>query len=454
IMRATLLLATLSQGVAAPATAAVGERQGPQKPKLTLQEAVERALAFHPDLAQARALEEGAAAQVGEAVARRLPQIGARASATRFQEPMIVRPLHGFDIAEPPEFDRTLLQGNLTAALTLFDGGERRARVRGSRATFRAAEVGLDQVSQDLVATVTHRYLAVLGAARLADAHEAGVRALQAESLRVEQLLSEGRAAPVQLLQVSAALAQTQAEGVDVASRLELAELDLARAVGVNVSETRAERLAEVRLTHTARHEDRAAVLARLDGGNLELRKAQLELQAARWNRRAAKSAWLPSLDLTAGYLGFGAAGGDVTGEWQAALRLGYPLFLGGARGARLRRTDWEARAAEQRYLSARLRAEEAADRALSAVARGDAQVVAVEAAVRHLTELVRIEALRVAEGSGTETEFLDAESRLRRARAQLIEARHQAIIARVEVARLTGELSLEWLEATLEEEQ
>lgn len=453
VVRVGMLLAVLSHVVAARADGASLEPQVPEEPKLTLRGAVERALATYPGLREKHALQEARAARVREAVARRLPQIAGRATITRFQEPMIVRPLHGFDIREPPDFSETLLQGNLTAQLPLFDGGERRARIAGERAARGAAEAATEQASSDLVALVTGRYLAVLGVARQKEAQAAAVRALEAESLRVEQHLREGRAARVQLLQVSAMLAQFRAEGVEIKTRLDLAERDLARALAADVAEVRAERLVEVTLADQA-FEDRAAVLARLDGGNPQLRQAQLQLEAARWNQRAARSAWLPSVDVTAGYIGFGATGSDLTGEWQAAVRLAYPLFSGGARSARLTRAGWEVEAAEQRYRAARLRVEEAVDRALATALRSEAQVTALQAVVRHFTELARIEALRVAEGSGTEADYLDAESHLLRARAELIEARHQSIVARVEVARLTGRLSLEWVDQTLEAER
>jgi outer membrane protein TolC len=48
--------------------------------------------------------------------------------------------------------------------------------------------------------------------------------------------------------------------------------------------------------------------------------------------------------------------------------------------------------------------------------------------------------------GSGTQTDFLNAEADLLTAQANLVEARHAEIAARVELARVAGELSLDWL--------
>ena len=61
-------------------------------------------------------------AAVGEVSALRLPQLAFEGSATRYQEPMIVAPLHALDITRAPDFDRTLLRGTASVAYTLFDG--------------------------------------------------------------------------------------------------------------------------------------------------------------------------------------------------------------------------------------------------------------------------------------------------------------------------------------------
>jgi hypothetical protein len=57
-----------------------------------------------------------------EAGADRYPSLHVGGSVTRFEEPMTVRPLHGFDPAQPPEFDRTLIQGELNVSYSPFAG--------------------------------------------------------------------------------------------------------------------------------------------------------------------------------------------------------------------------------------------------------------------------------------------------------------------------------------------
>ncbi|HEX9579677.1 MAG TPA: hypothetical protein VF970_01095, partial [Gemmatimonadales bacterium] len=97
--------------------------------RLSLSAAVRLALASHPAVAAARARETETASRAREAAAARLPQLTTQASLTRFELPMIVAPLHGFDPNRPPTFDRTLIQGNGQVGYLLFDGGARGARI-------------------------------------------------------------------------------------------------------------------------------------------------------------------------------------------------------------------------------------------------------------------------------------------------------------------------------------
>ena len=91
----------------------------------TLQEALERAVEVHPSLARAQAAADAAASGVDGARGALFPSLAVRGSGIRFQEPMLVAPLHRFDPTAVPDFDETLLQGTLGMDWTLFDGGRR-----------------------------------------------------------------------------------------------------------------------------------------------------------------------------------------------------------------------------------------------------------------------------------------------------------------------------------------
>lgn len=418
---------------------------------LPLPTAVRLALQSHPAVAAARASEAEAGARVGEARAARLPQVSALGSLTRFELPMIVAPLHGFDPTRPPTFNRTLLQGTAQLGYTLFDGGARGARIGAARAGERVAAAGLASAETRIAAEATRAYLAVLSGHGRLTAAEQSLAALAAERRRVQQALDVGRAARVDLLRVEADIAQAEAERVGTASDLEVAELALARLVALDPARTRAAGLTPVRLRDTTLTGDRAMLLARAADASPDLAQARRRSEAAEFARRAARAAWFPRLELGGGYLGFGSGTGDVTSEWQATVRISYPLFQGGARASAVSAASSRARGAAEQYRGAHMDLEAALDRVLAAAREASARVTAMTRAVDHLTEVVRIEQLALDAGAGTQAEFLRADADLRRARAALIEARHGEILARVELARITGELSPDWLANAVE---
>jgi len=83
------------------------------------------------------------------------------------------------------------------------------------------------------------------------------------------------------------------------------------------------------------------------------------------------------------------------------------------------------------------------------AAARGEealARIESLTSAVERFAEVVRVQKLLLDEGAGTQTDYLAAEADLLTARANLAEAGHAAVLARVDLARAAGRLSPDWL--------
>ncbi len=443
-----LLLVVAAAGGWSPA---LGGQNTMPRDQLTLTTAVDRALEHHPSTLAARAGVSAAKAAAGEVSAQRLPQLAIEASATRYQEPMIVAPLHALDINRAPDFDRTLLRGTASVSVTLFDGGVRRARVRGARAETNAAEFMSESATATLIAMVTRVYLRALTLRDVLDAHDNRLAALEAERDRAQKLFGEGTAARLVVLRAEAAIAQARAERVATVAALEVAEQNLARLTGMGPNQTSAEGLVPLQLRRRALELERETLVERAQATNPGLQEARSKHEAALSARRAASAVWLPNISLFGGYLGFGSAAGDFTAEWQGGAKISYPIFTGGARSSTNARTAALVAVARQEVRNVELSVREGVDRSLSAVRESRAQVSAVEQAVNHLEEVARIERLAVDAGSGTQTEYLRSQAELLRARASLIEARNNEIAARVELARTVGRLSPEWLENELE---
>lgn len=418
--------------------------------RLTIADAASKALAQYPSLAAANARADVARRELGEAKALWFPTLNASGTATRYEDPMVVTPIHGFGPGDFPEFDDTLVQGTLTADWLLFDGFGRGARVGQRRSLLHAATADASASAQSLLDRTLSGYLQVLSLGGTLAAHDRRLGALQAEQGRVAQMLEVGRAADVELRRVRAAVAAATAERVRLASHLDVAERDLARLVGIDATETRADRLARVELADTSLA-SRDALLDAALATSPAVVAATRRADAAGRAVTAARSARWPSLRVVGRYLAYGDSDADFTNEWNAGVQAQLPLFTGGAISSRVGQAQSARTAADADARLARARLEDDLDFALASREEARSRVASLTTAVEQYAEVARIEKLRLDTETGTQTDFLDAEADLLSAEAQLVEARHAEIAARVEIARVTGTLDLAWIEKTLE---
>ncbi len=421
-----------------------------QDSALTLPEVVESALRTHPTVARAEARRDAAVAAEGQARAAWLPTLATTAVATRYQEPMVVAPLHGFDFTAPPRFDETLYQGHASAEYTVWDGGGRSARIRASEALAAAAESGVGTARDRVLADATAAYLSALTATDVLRAHDRWVGALEEERERARLLFEEGKTARLAVLRTEAALSRARAEREAADEGLRLARRRLIRVSGLDPLRVRSGALVGVAVGDE-RVPDRDALVAQARASNPMLAQAERRVAASETGVAAARASYWPRVSLSGRYSTFASASTDPVGEWQAGVRVSYPLFTGGARGAGVERAAAEAAAARSERALAEDEVADAVDAALLAYRSARARVTALEAAVEQSAEVARIEALALESGAGVQTDYLRAEAELVEARSGLAEARHAAVQARVRLAQGTGTLSVEWLAQTTE---
>lgn len=414
--------------------------------QLTLADVVSSALSTHPSVAAAAARVSASEESAAAARAARLPELSVDGSLTRFGEPMVVAPLHAFDPLNPPTFDRSLVQGRLGARYTVFDGGERGARIRAGDAIAQSAGFGFAATEMETIEGVVGAYLAVHTTRSVRDAAGAQVAALEAELARVERSLAAGTAAEVDLLRADATLQDARAQLASATARVGLAERSLARLSGIDPSRIVGRPLAEVSLGSPPGAAD--------TGASPEVARARRGVSAAEARVAEQRSTRLPRIDASAGMLDFGTLEGGHTAEWQAGLQVSWPIFTGGARGALGRRAQAELDLARGELAAAELAAAQAVDAARAAITEADARRDALDAAVAQWTEVARIERLALDAGSGVQRDLLRAQAGLFQARAGLAQARHEAIGARVRLAGAQGVLDPTWIAQALEAER
>ena len=413
---------------------------------LTLAEAVDAALAAHPSLAAAQARVEAAGGAGDAARAARLPGASVDATLTRFQEPMVVAPFHSLDFGDPPTFDRSLVQGRLGLAYTLFDGGERSSRIRGADATYEATRFGRAATEMSVIEETAAAYVGVLSAEALLEAAVAQVESLEEEADRAQRRFDAGTAAELEVLRARATLQEARAQLASAEARVGLSVRALARLMGVDAAAVSPAALADVSASATpdaSRAEEGATSPIVLQAD-----RAALAAEARLSQERAGR---LPTVQAGAGLLDFGTLDGAHVAEWQAGLQVSWPLFTGGARSASVRRAQAELTAARSDLDAARLQVAQAVDAAETAVVEADARAEALELAVVQWEEVARIEALALEAGSGVQGDLLRAEAGLFQARAGHARARYDAVLSRIRLARADGTLDRTWMDEALE---
>lgn len=412
--------------------------------RLTLETAVRLALERAPSVAAARQALAGARGATREARAQWFPQLSAEASAFRYEEEMLIAPIHTLALTPGtplPPFDQTLVQGNLSLGWTLYDGGIRSGRIAQSGALEDAARAQTDASMQSLIASVVRTYAEVQAAREAIGAEEHRRTALAAELTRVNRFLMEGRAARLEQLRADAAVAAAEADRATAQSRLEVAQAALARLVALPLATTQAAQLQTVRPV-AGQTPSRDSLLQRARATNPVLQAAASRAAAADAAIKTAGAAWYPTVRLDSRLVSYGSASGSYSTEWQAGARVAWPIFTGGSRGASVDRAEAAALEARAQLADAELELFNAVDQAAATLTETERRIAALEAAVGHLTEAQRVEALALEQGAGTQADFLRAEADLAAARSALAQARSGWIAARAQLAQLTGTLT------------
>ncbi len=416
------------------------------QPTLTLREAVDAALSHHPLAGSARARMSGTEARRDIAAAQRLPRLNSSLTLTRFQEPMVVAPLHGFDPTSPPQFDRGLVQIGLGLEYTLFDGGGRRARLGAAEAAAGASRAGLAAAELEVIQTVVAAYVGVLTAREVDHAARQREVDLGAERGRSMRFLAEGAAARVEVLRAEAALQDAKAAAATATARAGLALRNLARATGIEISALMRRPLEEVSGPTGA--DEFPGSPSELLGPDRTpaIERAGRAAEAARFDVEESRALRVPRIEATAALLDFGSTSGDFVAEWKAGLRISWPVFTGGARRGRITSAEAALRVAEEELRNTRLQVGASVDAAATELAAAGARAEALAASVAQWEEVSRIEALSLEAGSGVQRDFLQAQAGLFAARAGHADARHQVVSSAVRLAAARGVLDRDWI--------
>ncbi|MCX8070984.1 MAG: TolC family protein [Candidatus Binatia bacterium] len=420
----------------------IGAEEPPQPPPAgwSLREVIALAVQRNPDLAGARARAEAALARVGEAESAFFPQLGARITFARTDDPsrafgMILSQRRftfntNFNRPGPTQDVRP----EVLAAVPLFHGGQDYFRRQAAQAGARAARAEEVASRNAVIDAAAQAYYALLAAPEQVAVMQASLSAVRSALENARARFAAGAALKSDVLSLEARLQATEAAAVRARNAVELARSALRLVLALPATEEVAvSPAAEVGPTLPASFSD---ALARARTQRAEL-VAMRELVAAREAEVAAeRAAFLPRVDLIGSY---GQNATDLRlsssrDNWFFGATAEVDLFSGFRTLQRLRAAEHNLEEARQLEAKTQAVIEHEVRVAFSNWEEARQRLEASEAAVAAAEEALRLVTEQYRAGTVIVTRYLEAE-------AARTEARSQAVAARYELNRSAATL-------------
>ena len=476
IVLLVLAPAVLSSQQVRPATSDAA----PETVRLTMEEAVRRALETGDEVRLARAALQQADGQISQAWASALPEIRTsltyqRTFASVFSsagessgppmdpfEPDTTAPVTDRLRYLEDEYPNMLMRGlgslfsnmpfgrentyvaALTVSQTLFQGGKAGAGLRGARAFRRAAQAQLEETEREVTFRVRQAYLGAVFSQRLLVIAEAS-QALTNEHLRRVELNHQvGTSADYDLLRAQVESANQEPMVIAARNGAETAMLELRRLVNLPVTQpvelvstvlTGSDSLPEVDLVAVqAEVADRASVAA-----------AEASVRVRREAVRVYRADRYPALHFSMSYGGQAFPSGtfpsysDFRKDWSASLTLSMPLFDGGRTRGLVQQARAELSRAEAQLQQAREAVAIDVEQARSELLRARALLAARRQTVTQASRAQQLASVRFANGISPSIEVSDARLALQQARVNEAQATRDYVLAIAGLERALG---------------
>jgi outer membrane protein len=424
------------QGVAGDATAD-GARP------IALDEAVRLAQHNAPLSVQARGQLRTASAQVRSAYASFLPNFNVSLGGVRQFAADRVRINPQTGVTETLSAEDWSYSNGLALGVDIFDGGRRFHDVGAAKAGVSAADAN-DVLQRFRVALeVKQQFYNVLAAREREGAARAQLEQATQQLRAATARVAAGAATKSDSLRSVILVGDAQLAALTAQNDLRVANAALTRLVGsaAVVTAAPADTLLEEAVGAPL---DSAALLALAERGP-GVAQAEASSGAARAQRRAARSPYLPTISANYSRNGSGFDSrygfGNDPFAYQGSLRLAlsYPLFNQLTREAEVVRSDVAAENANAALRDARLQARQSLTQFLGALRTAEQRVLIQLASVAAAEEDLRVQQQRYALGASTLLDQLTSQTQLNQSRAALIQARYDARVARAQIEALVG---------------
>jgi outer membrane protein TolC len=393
---------------------------------ITLQQALELAQRNNRTLEAAKLTLERNQSALQEALAAEFPTLGVAATFSRDES--AAQRLRNSASANNPFFTPSNIisqtfNGALQANYDLFTAGLRPAQIRQAEQQVRFQQLEVERIAEQLRLDVTNSYYAVQEADAQVDIFQDAVRAAS-QSLRDAQLLEQaGLGTQFDVLQAEVDLASSQQDLTRALSQQRVSRREIARLLSVPQTADLAAADPIAVAGQWPLSLEQSIVLAYKNRAELEQQLVQRDI--GEQQRRIALASIRPQAGLSASYNVLGILSDDQgpAGGLSLGATLRWNFFDGGAARSRAEQARRNIAIAETRFADQRNQVRLEVEQAFFNLNANAQNIETATIALQRAEESLRLARLRFQAGVGTQTDVLNQQTALTRARFNQLSA-------------------------------
>ncbi|MEX0980106.1 MAG: TolC family protein, partial [Gemmatimonadota bacterium] len=400
---------------------------------VTLEEALQRALALSPTLAAGEAQLLGAEESRRTAVGSFLPTLSASSgaslsSATRY-DPVTQQNVTGSSEG---------YNAGLSVGYEIFNGGRNRAELNRAGADMGAADANLENQRFAVTLQTKRLFFQALRQADLLAVSRARVHTAEEGLELVRRRVQVGTGTRSDSLRARLELSNARQVALQAETATRAARYALARQIGLPspVTPVLPEDLSPSPLPMSEEEMFRVA-----EEQSPGVRAARASTAAAGAAVTVARAAFFPTLRASSGYSWSNSQFGFDQGRtsWNAGLSLSYPIFNGFGRSANAQRAGNQQRVARLQEDDALLAAREQVDGALFGLRTAELAIELAEEALGVAEEDFRVVRERYEHSVATILDVITSQVAYDQAQVNLVTARYDYVVARAELGAILG---------------
>ncbi|WP_456442360.1 TolC family protein [Caldithrix abyssi] len=299
---------------------------------MTLSQALDVALQKNPVLRASDWQKVAARKKVWEARSGFLPRINLVGTYTRYQEPMIITPIH--KVGQFPPLDDKIFTSQFQVQLPIFNGGRTLAAHKAAKAGLAESGAQGEFVKVRVIQNMANIFLQAKEVSDKRHLVAQRLRTLRQRHRELSLLQREGRVSEADFALMNASLQSALSDSLELKSAWRQLSVRLGQVMGVkqpivpDVSDLSG---AQTPLMQMELLPDTTNLAERMQGP--EIKKAKAQLMRASAMKSLAKRSFLPEISGFYVYnYNSSANEWDPIGEWAVGVTMRFPLFDGGRR--------------------------------------------------------------------------------------------------------------------------